>query len=104
MLGFKSAMVYTNQLKEMGIAFETINEKQQAELDAIVMKVMEGRDNATDRTFVKQLVNELRSRNADGIIPGCTELPLLLKEDMNHDDMINPAQLLAEAAVKYSLS
>lgn len=103
-MGYKNAMVYTSRLKEMGIQFETINDKQQAALDTIVMKVMEGRDDDKDNASILEMVHELRKRGVDGIIPGCTELPLLLTEAINDADMLNPARLLAEAAVRYSLA
>ena len=34
------------------------------------------------------------------MILGCTEIPLLLREAADAADLINPAQLLAEAAVR----
>jgi len=50
------------------------------------------------------IINDLRAREVDGIIPGCTEIPLMLGENMNSADLVNPAKLLAAAAVKHSLS
>jgi aspartate/glutamate racemase len=40
----------------------------------------------------------------DGIILGCTEIPLLLRENGDEPDLVNPAQLLAEATVKHALA
>ena len=37
------------------------------------------------------------------MILGCTEIPLLLREAADAADLINPAQLLAEAAVRAAL-
>ena len=37
------------------------------------------------------------------MILGCTELPLLLKEIEGEPDLINPTQLLAEAAVRKAI-
>lgn len=42
----------------------------------------------------------LRSRGVDGIILGCTELPLLLEADLADADLLNPGALLAEASVR----
>lgn len=103
-LGYKTPMVYTSRLKEIGIAFETIDRNLQEKLDASVMKVMEGSDDMSDHKIAMQAILELRKKYVDGIIPGCTEIPLLLKENANDADLVNPAKLLAEAAVKFSLS
>ena len=103
-IGYKNAMVYTKRLEEMGIEFETISEEQQEKLDESIMRVMEGRDDAGDKTVVKMIIDEFRAREVDGIIPGCTEIPLMLGEHMNSPDLIDPAKLLAAAAVKHSMS
>jgi len=103
-IGYKNAMVYTRRLEEMGIEFETISKELQEKLDESIMKVMEGRDEVSDRTLVKTIIDEFRARKVDGIIPGCTEIPLMLGENMNSEDLVNPAKLLATAAVKHSLS
>lgn len=44
-----------------------------------------------------------RGQGVDGIILGCTEIPILLGNDSQTADIINPSQLIAEAAIKKSL-
>jgi aspartate/glutamate racemase len=61
-------------------------------------------EDEADRVIAIEAINQLRNKNIDGIIPGCTEIPLLLRENMDASDILNPAQLLAEAAIKYCLS
>ena len=39
----------------------------------------------------------------DGVILGCTEIPLLLGLAADAPDLLNPAALLAEAAVRHAL-
>ena len=48
-------------------------------------------------------VANLRAAGVDGVILGCTEVPLLLGEHAEAADLINPTQVLAEAAVKAAL-
>lgn len=75
-----------------------------ARLDGAIMKVMEGRDHTESAAVAREAVNVLRAREVDGIILGCTEIPLLLREDSGEPDLLNPAQLLAHAAVSYALA
>jgi len=103
-LGLMTMEIYTRKLTEMGIAFETINDELQKKIDKTIFRVMEGRDDENDRALMLEALGQLRSKNVDGIIPGCTEIPLLLDKEMDSDDLVNPAQLLAEAAVKYAIS
>jgi aspartate racemase len=96
--------IYTRRLTEMGIAFETVDDELQKKIDKTIFRVMEGRDDENDRAIMLEAISELRSKKVDGIIPGCTEIPLLLGKEIDAIDLVNPAQLLAEAAVKYALS
>jgi aspartate/glutamate racemase len=54
---------------------------------------------------VRDAVESLRRRKVDGIILGCTELPLLLGTEADESaDLINPTQMLADAAVAYAIA
>jgi len=103
-LGLMTLEIFTRRLTEMGIAFETVSDESQKKMDKTIFRVMEGRDDENDRLMMLEAVSEVRNKKVDGIIPGCTEIPLLLGKDMEAVDLINPAQLLAEAAVQYALS
>jgi aspartate/glutamate racemase len=52
---------------------------------------------------VRDAVDPLRARRVDGIILGCTELPLPLGEDAAAPDLVNPTHLLAAAAVRAAM-
>ena len=103
-LGLMTLEIYTRRLTEMGITFEVVNAELQRQIDKTIFRVMEGRDDENDRAIVLKAITDLRNKKVDGIIPGCTEIPLLLGKEMDASDLVNPAQLLAEAAVKYALS
>jgi aspartate racemase len=102
-LGFPdpSAPIYTQPLNQLGLSCEVIDAELQARLNQAVISLMEGR--TTDRA-AHDALETLRGRGVDGIIPGCTEIPLLLGADMDAPDLVNPVQLLAEAAVKFAVS
>src|SRR5262249_11285474 len=90
-------------LGRLGIAWETADAERRAALDGAVFRQMEGRDDAESAAAARAAVADLRARHVDGVIPGCTEIPLLLREAAEAADLINPAELLAEAAVKTAL-
>jgi aspartate racemase len=96
-------VVYAQPLARDRIACETLDAEVQAALDAAIFRVMEGRDDAGSAAAARRAVAALRASGVDGVILGCTELPLLLREDAEAEDLINPGQLLAEAAVKRAL-
>jgi len=65
---------------------------------------MEGRDGPASAALAGEAVAALRARGVEVIILGCTEIPLLLGGSADAPDLINPAQLLVEAAVRQALT
>jgi aspartate racemase len=56
------------------------------------------------RLFFLEEIGKLASRGADGIILGCTELPILLKDDKADIHMLATTDLHAQMAVDFILS
>ncbi len=102
-VGLGEPVVYTRPLAALGIACEIVSAERRAVLDAAIFRVQEGRDDATSVTAAREALAELRTRAPEAILVGCTEIPLLLGAAAGAPDLINPAQLLAEAAVREAL-
>jgi aspartate racemase len=94
---------YTGPLGQLGIACETMEPESRVALDKAISRLMEGRDDAESAAAAQAAVATIRARGVDGVILGCTEIPLLLRESADAADLINPAQLLSEAAVRDAL-
>ena len=94
---------YVDGLRERGITGELIDAALQQRLDAGIRAVMEGREGKDEREAAREAVAALRARPVDAVVLGCTEIPLLLADEGEAPDLINPAALLAEAAVRYAI-
>jgi aspartate racemase len=104
-LGFHTApSVYTDPLRQRGIRCETIDAPIQARLDAAIQAVAEGREGAAEARAARTSVATLRAARVDGVVLGCTEIPLLLGEDAEAKDLVSPLALLAEAAVRLAIA
>jgi aspartate racemase len=103
-LGFRDPVFYTKPLAEMHVSCETIDGTLRSRLDTAIMHVMEGRNSTRSTDAAKHAVAELLSRSVDCIILGCTEIPLLLQYTPDEPNLVNPMQLLAEAAVRYAIA
>lgn len=103
LLGLGDPHVYQEPLDALGIAYETTSGDVRSNLDRSILGYMEGKQGARPTAHAIAAVDALRDRNVDGVILGCTEVPLLLGDELNAPDLINPAQLLAEAAVRYAM-
>jgi aspartate racemase len=103
--GFAGApAVYLDPLRARQIECVTIDEGTQAPLDAAIHAVAEGRDGAVEVAAARAVVEKLRGAGADGVVLGCTEIPLLLRGEDEAPDLINPLALLAEAAVRFAIA
>jgi aspartate racemase len=101
-LTFIEPAVYQEPLEQRGLICEVIPPEMQPSLDEVIEEYAAGRAGPEASGVVRVAVGKLRARGADGIILGCTELPLLLGSEADTPDLINPAQLLAEAAVHHA--
>lgn len=103
-LAYITPLVYAQPLEQRGLAWESIDAALQTPLDAAIMAVMEGRADTQATEQARRAVKALRARGVDGIILGCTEIPLLLADDLDDPDLLNPTALLAEAAVRHAIA
>src|SRR5439155_13790395 len=90
---------YVDALHQRDIEYEGIDATLQLRLDAGIRSVMEGRDGKEETEAARAAVGALRARSVEAAVLGCTEIPLLLRDESDAADLINPVELLAEAAV-----
>jgi aspartate racemase len=108
-LGLGSPLVYTRPLDELGVAHETIDGPLRDTLDEGIFASMEGRSDARWTDAALEAVALLRRRGAHGIILGCTEIPIVLGAEVtrrliDEGNVIDPLDLLADAAVRHAIA
>jgi aspartate racemase len=108
LLGTKYTMqldFYKNRLWQHGI--ETIipdEDDVQLVNDAIYNEMGKGIFNESTRRMYNQIIEKLVKKGAQGVIMGCTEIPLLLKQEEIAVPLFDTAYLHAKAAVAFALS
>jgi aspartate racemase len=95
--------VYRQPLEERGVRCESLPEELQARLDPAIISFHAGQTGPDATATAREAVATLRALEVDCIVLGCTEIPLLLGVDADAPDLINPAALLADAAVRYAI-
>ncbi len=95
--------VYTEPLRGLNLACELIDAALQSRLDQSILRLAEGRETGESRAAAREAVAVLRARGVEGIILGCTEIPLLLGPESDGADLVSPLALLAEAAVRLAV-
>jgi aspartate racemase len=72
-------------------------------VDAGIRAVAEGREGPADTEAARAAVAAVRAVPVEGVVLGCTEIPLMLGEEALAKDLLSPAALLAEAAVRAAI-
>ena len=104
-LGFGGApAVYVERLSDRGVRSVSIDVGLQQRLDGAIRALMEGRDGVAEHEIALEAVDLVRGHGVDGVVLGCTEIPLLLGRKGEASDLVSPAALLAEAAVRRALA
>lgn len=87
--------LFSNSMPEVEIAYPTKSETKI--ITKIILEVLGGRKTTKSKVKTKMIIQRLKSRGAQAVILGCTELSLLIKKSKYVMDTL---EILAEATVK----
>ena len=94
--------LYRRALCERGAEVVEPDEAQQERVSRGIARVKAGQTDEETWALIAGVATELAERGAEAIIAGCTELPLALALREAPVPIIDPTQVLAEAAVRYA--
>ena len=98
--------LYTNPLKNYGITSLLPSDGEQKEIYSLFYPNLEnGIVIEEDKAKMQKIINRIiREQNADSLILGCTELPLMIKQGDMSAPVIDTMQIHIEAIVNYMIS
>ncbi|MHA1986247.1 MAG: aspartate/glutamate racemase family protein [Promethearchaeota archaeon] len=105
LLGIKFTMqstFYQNYSKKLGINVITPSIQEQHEIDEIIFSELV--IGITKQESRRKLLEIINSYEVDGVILGCTELPLILFQKDTKTKLLDTVELHVEAAFNYYLS
>ncbi len=108
LLGTKTTMeedFYQNRLKEKFDIDVLIPPEEEREMvhKIIFNELVTGKIKKYSKKIYYSIMYELIEQGAEGIILGCTEIPLLIKQEDVRITLFDTVQLHAEAAVEFAL-
>ncbi len=103
LLGLGVPQVYAERFESERFDLVTAPAETRDRLDDAILRMSEGITEARHRDAARAAVDTVRTAGAAVTVLGCTEIPLLLDADANAADLVNPAELLAEAAVRRAI-
>ena len=107
LLGTKFTMemdFYTKRLSEQGIASIVPGADERLFIhDTIMNELLKEIFKLESKKKFLDIINDLEQKGAQGIVLGCTEIPLLIKQADTHLPVFNTLNLHAKAAVDFAL-
>ena len=105
LLGTKFTMemdFYLKRLRDAGIKSIVPEKPERLFIHSAIMEefLKEIFTQATKKKFL-EIINDLEKKGAQGIVLGCTEIPLLIKQEDTHLPVFNTLQIHAKAAVDF---
>ena len=96
--------VYPSRLGDAGIACERPSESECAEINRIIMDELVNSEFKPDSTtYIQGVIARLRDNGCDGVVLGCTELPLILDDAKSPLPTLDSTRLLARAALAHAV-
>lgn len=108
LLGTKYTMsdpFYSGALEEQGVSVIAPHEEQQVDIHRIIVEeLVRGRLQDDSKSRYLAVMEDLRQRGAQGIILGCTEIPLLIQPEDTDMPLFDTAILHADALLRHAIT
>ena len=101
--GCLDAKLYQNALSKAGFQLVVWSDQELAEFMDTVYQIKSGNNNDNIKQAMLKLANYLTDKGAEVILAGCTEIPLVLHQDMLSVPMLSSTDILVERVIDYSL-
>jgi aspartate racemase len=107
LLGTKWTMdgeTYAQAFARAGLDYRVPPPDQRADMNAIIFdELVRGRFLDTSRTRVVEMIEALKCESCDAVALSCTEIPLLIAQDVSPIPILDSTRLLARAAVDVAI-
>lgn len=94
--------LYQKALNNNGVKVLSATNSQQKIINKIILHIMSEKKDKYDIEFLKKIVNEFCRNGGQGVVLGCTELPLVIKQSDVGVKLFDSTEIIAEAALDYA--
>ena len=92
--------LYDDALKQYGVKVIKPTEDEALQTMRIILNILKGKKRTEDVRTLLAIIRRMQNYGADGIILGCTELPLLLKKSDSKIILFDTLKILADFTIK----
>jgi aspartate racemase len=93
--------LYNKELDKFKIKLITPKLLEQKVLSKIILKIINNKIKKSDKESVLQIINDMKQQGAEAIILGCTDIPILIKENDSPLPIINSVSVLENSAIRF---
>jgi aspartate racemase len=96
--------VYPEKLNALGVGYLRPTKEQREQINTIIFEELV-RDKQTPQSlrYFQQVIDDLKAKGCDAVVLGCTEIPLLINDEVSSLPTLDSTRILARAALRYSL-
>jgi aspartate racemase len=96
--------VYPDVLKKNGIEFRIPSPLDRGKIDQIIFEeLVNGVFKSDALGFFRQVIDRLKAEGCDGVVLGCTEIPLLVSPETSSLPTLDSTRILARAAMQKAI-
>jgi aspartate racemase len=97
--------VYPEKLGALGIGFLRPSEEQREKVNTIIFEeLVRGQQTPEALRYLQQVIDQFKAQGCDAVVLGCTEIPLLVDDDVSSLPTLDSTRILALAALRYALA
>jgi len=95
--------VYPPVLEKHGIEYEIPNEGEREKINSIIFdELVYGTFLDDSRSYLYEVIGRLKAKGCDGVVLGCTEIPLIVRPEESPLPTFDSTRLLARLALRHA--
>ncbi len=95
---------YQSALEQQGVAWQMPNTEEMLEVDRVIWEELYwGKVTQQATAYYQKVIRDHKADGCDGVILGCTEIPLMLNDENSPLPVLDSTRLLAHAALDHTL-
>lgn len=100
-----SGPVYPEKLEQLGIEYVRPTREQQEQINNIIFnQLVRGEQTVEALFYFEQVIESFKIQGCDGVVLGCTEIPLLVTDRESPLPVLDSTRTLARAALHHALA
>ena len=94
---------FDKDFEKNGIELIVPNKTDQKCVTNIILNILAGEKSDNDRKKLLEIIDRLKENGAEAIVLGCTDLPIILKQEDTDIEVFDTVEILAETTIKYAI-